>query len=41
MPKYLGFKPSDEKRYFFVSYNSEDHERLKPIVKELSALLPL
>ncbi len=41
MSEYPGFKPTQEKRYFFVSYNSEDCETLQPIIKSLSRELPL
>ena len=33
--KYLGFEPSSEKPYYFVSYNSEDDYRISPIGKAL------
>lgn len=33
--KYLGFEPSCEKPYYFVSYNSEDDFRVSPIGKAL------
>ena len=36
--KYLGFEPSNEKPYYFVSYNSEDDYRIIPIVTALAEL---
>lgn len=36
--KYLGFEPSCEKPYYFVSYNSEDDYRIIPIVTALAEL---
>ena len=41
MSEYLGFKPTEEDRYFFVSYNSEDKDQLQSILIELSKSLPL
>ena len=36
--KYLGFEPSNEKPYYFVSYNSEDDFRIIPIVTALAEM---
>lgn len=36
--KYLGFEPSNEKPYYFVSYNSEDDYRIIPIVTALDKM---
>ena len=36
MSCYLGFQPSDSTKYFFISYNSEDYNRIGPIAKKLS-----
>ncbi|MBR6158466.1 MAG: leucine-rich repeat protein [Lachnospiraceae bacterium] len=36
MSNYLGFQPSDNSKYYFVSYNNEDANRVGPIAKELS-----
>ena len=35
MSTYLGFEPTDKCNYFFVSYNTEDADRVKKIVKNL------
>lgn len=35
MSCYLGFEPTDRPNYFFVSYNSEDVDRITPIAKSL------
>ena len=35
MSCYLGFAPSDRPNYYFVSYNSEDVDRITPIAKSL------
>ena len=35
MSTYLGFQPSQRPGYFFVSYNTEDAERITPIVTTL------
>lgn len=35
MSNYLGFEPSDNPSYFFVSYNNEDAERVGNIAKRL------
>lgn len=36
MACYLGFQPTEEKEYYFVSYNSEDVGRISPIVQKLN-----
>ena len=36
MSTYLGFKPSDDPVFCFISYNSDDAERIKDIVKVMS-----
>ncbi|MBR3597835.1 MAG: toll/interleukin-1 receptor domain-containing protein [Clostridia bacterium] len=36
MACYLGFQPTDEKEYYFVSYNSEDVGKIGPIVQKLN-----
>ena len=41
MSQYLGFEPTNSKNYFFISYSSEDAERLTPVVKSLSEKTPL
>ena len=41
MSNYLGFEPTKEKSFYFVSYNNEDAERITPITRSLSARLPL
>lgn len=35
MSCYLGFQPTDKPNYFFVSYNSEDVDRVGPIAQRL------
>jgi len=35
MSCYLGFQPTDKPNYFFVSYNSEDLDRVGPIAQRL------
>ncbi len=35
MSCYLGFEPTDRPNYYFVSYNSEDVDRITPITKSL------
>lgn len=35
MSCYLGFQPTDKPSYFFVSYNSEDVDRIGPIAQRL------
>ena len=35
MSCYLGFEPTDRPNYYFVSYNSEDIERISPIAKSV------
>lgn len=37
MSKYLGFEPTKDPNYYFLSYNSEDVSRIIPIVKKLAA----
>ena len=42
MSEYLGFQPTDRPDYFFVSYNSEDKDRVSALAKQLSyANVPL
>ena len=36
MSNYLGFKPSDNSKYYFVSYNNEDAARVGPIASALA-----
>ncbi|MBQ5328368.1 MAG: toll/interleukin-1 receptor domain-containing protein [Oscillospiraceae bacterium] len=36
MACYLGFQPTDEKDYYFISYNSEDVGKIGPIVQKLN-----
>lgn len=35
MSCYLGFEPTDRPNYYFVSYNSEDIDRISPIAKSV------
>ncbi len=35
MSCFLGFEPTDRPNYYFVSYNSEDVDRITPIVKSI------
>lgn len=36
MSNYLGFKPTEEPDYYFVSYNNEDADRVGSIASQLS-----
>ncbi|MBO5785936.1 MAG: toll/interleukin-1 receptor domain-containing protein, partial [Clostridia bacterium] len=36
MSNYLGFEPTDRAGFYFISYNTEDAERLNPLVTALS-----
>ena len=36
MPANLGIEPTDRLDYYFVSYNTDDAERLAPVVRQLS-----
>ena len=35
MSEYLGFEPSTNPVYFFLSYNSEDKDRIRDIAKTM------
>ena len=38
----LGFRPIELPNYFFISYNNDDKERIKPVINELlAAHIPL
>ncbi len=41
MSAYLGFEPTDEKEYYFVSYNNEDADRVGAVLKLICGSIPI